>query len=320
MRAAEPFDLPQEKRRALARARRLTWWTLAHHVTAIIFLYFTLGSSQAMKAAWLEDLLSLIPPIAFLVGARMSQRRPCSEYPYGYLRATTVAYLVGSVALLVLGGFLFFDSGLKLVMAERPTIGSVELFGRSVWLGWLMLLALLWTGIPTVVFGRLKEPLAHELHDKVLYAEAVMNKADWLTAGAAFLGVLGIGLGWWWADALAAGIISLDIINDGQKHLRAALGDLMDRAPRTLDFKHHVTLPDRIQQTLESLEWVQRAHVRVREDGHLFFADVELVPRPGTPDLVKRLTNAARDLRRLDWRLHEVLLVPVERIRDPSPA
>jgi len=42
--------------------------------------------------------------------------------------------------------------------------------------------------------------------------------------------------------------------------------------------------------------------------------------RPDTPDLVKRLTNASRDLRRLDWRLHEVLLVPVERLSGPSPA
>jgi divalent metal cation (Fe/Co/Zn/Cd) transporter len=295
MKTTEPFDLPPEKRRALARARKLTWWTLAHHVSAITLLYFTLGHSQAMKVAWLEDLLSLIPAAAFLVGARMSQRKPCPEYPYGYLRATTVAYLVGSVALLVLGIYLFFDSGMKLVMAEHPTIGSVEL-------------------------GRLKLPLAHELHDKVLYAEAVMNKADWLTAGAAFLGVLGIGLGLWWADAIAAGIISLDIANDGQKHLRAALGDLMDRAPRTLDHKHHVHLPDLIRETIESLDWVERAQVRVREDGHLFFADVELVPRPETPDLVKRLASATRDLRRLDWRLHEVLLVPVERLRKPSPA
>lgn len=320
MRTTEPFDLPPEKRRALARARRLTWWTLAHHGSAIAALYFTLGNSQAMKVAWMEDLLSLIPAFAFLVGARMSQRRPTPEYPYGYLRATTVAYLVGSVALLVLGTFLFFDSALKLVKAEHPTIGSVELFGHSVWLGWLMMLALLWTGLPTVLLGRKKLPVAHELHDKVLYAEAVMNKADWMTAAAALLGVLGIGLGWWWADAVAAGLISLDIAHDGTKHLRAALGDLMDRAPRTLDFKHPVELPERIRQTLESLDWVEGARVRVREDGHLFFADVELIPRPGTSDLVKRLNRTASDLRRLDWRLHEVLLVPVERFRPPSPA
>lgn len=37
------------------------------------------------------------------------------------------------------------------------------------------------------------------MHDKVLHADAKMNKADWMTAAAALVGVLGIGLGWWWA-------------------------------------------------------------------------------------------------------------------------
>jgi cation diffusion facilitator family transporter len=311
---SEPFDLPPEKQRALTRAKRLEWVTLGYLATGITSLYLTLGNSQAMKVAWLEDMLSLIPPIAFLVGGRVSRRRPNGEYPYGYHRATTIAYLVGSVALLVMGCYLLFDSVMKLVKAEHPTIGSVELFGHTVWLGWSMLLALLWSGIPAVILGRLKLSAAEQIHNKVLHADAMMNKADWMTSGAAFLGVLGIGLGWWWADAVAAGIISLDIAHDGAKHLRAAVGDLMDRAPRTLDYKHRIELPQRIQQTLESLDWVEGARVRVREEGHVFYADVELVPRRDTPDLVKRLTRTARDLRRLDWRLREVLLVPLERL------
>jgi divalent metal cation (Fe/Co/Zn/Cd) transporter len=148
----------------------------------------------------------------------------------------------------------------------------------------------------------------------VLHADAMMNKADWLTAAAAILGVLGIGLGWWWADALAGGVIAVDIAWDGQKHLRTALGDLMDRAPRTLDSKHHEALPRQLQEALCGLEWVEAAQVRVREDGHVFCADVRLVPREHGPELVARLGRAAEDLKRLDWRLREVLLVPVEHL------
>ncbi|SEU24571.1 cation diffusion facilitator family transporter [Stigmatella erecta] len=317
MKTAEPFDLPPEKMKALGRAKRWEWISLGYLVSAVAGIYVTLGNSQAMKAAWLEDLLSLIPPLAFLIGGRVCRRKPNGEFPYGYHRATTIAYLVGSLALLLMGLYLFTDSVMKLIQAEHPTIGSVKLFGEVVWLGWPMLLALLWSGVPVVLLGRLKLPLAEQLHDKVLYADAMMNKADWLTSGAAILGVLGIGLGFWWADAVAAGLISVDIFHDGQKHLRAALGDLMDRAPRTLDYKHPVELPERIRHTVESLDWVECAQVRVREDGHVFYADVELVPRPGTEHLVQRLTHATRDLKRLDWRLHEVLLVPVERLARP---
>jgi hypothetical protein len=30
-----------------------------------VLLYFVLGSSQAMKAAWVEDILGMFPPVAF---------------------------------------------------------------------------------------------------------------------------------------------------------------------------------------------------------------------------------------------------------------
>jgi divalent metal cation (Fe/Co/Zn/Cd) transporter len=62
-------------------------------------------------------------------------------------------------------------------------------------LGWLMLPALAWSGLPAVFLGRAKISLAEELHNKVLYADAKMNKADWLTASAAMVGVVGIGSG-----------------------------------------------------------------------------------------------------------------------------
>jgi len=47
-----------------------------------------------------------------------------------------------------------------------------------------------------------------------------MNKANWLTAGAAMVGVVGIGFGLWWADAAAAAIIPLDITEDGVSNPR----------------------------------------------------------------------------------------------------
>jgi divalent metal cation (Fe/Co/Zn/Cd) transporter len=98
-------------------------------------------------------------------------------------------------------------------------------------LGWLMIAALAWSAVPSVFLGRAKLPLASQLHDKVLYADAKMNRANWLTAGAAIVGVLGIGAGLWWADGAAAIIISLDITRDGFTNVRAAVADLMDSRP-----------------------------------------------------------------------------------------
>ena len=81
--------------------------------------------------------------------------------------------------------------------------------------------------------GRAKLKLSETLHDKVLYADADMNKADWTTGVAAIAGIVGIGIGWWWADSVAALLISLSIVRDGLRNLKGAVAALMDTRART---------------------------------------------------------------------------------------
>jgi len=59
---------------------------------------------------------------------------------------------------------------LTLVRFEHPSIGLIELFGQQIWLGWLMIAALVYSGLPPVLLGRAKMRLAAALHDKVLFA------------------------------------------------------------------------------------------------------------------------------------------------------
>ena len=54
-----------------------------------------------------------------------------------------------------------------------------------------------------------------------------MNQADWMSAGGAAAGVVGIGSGIWWADAVAAIVISIDIVHEGQKYLREEEGHVL---------------------------------------------------------------------------------------------
>ena len=76
-----------------------------------------------MRAAWLEDMLSFLPPIAFLVATRIIRRRPNPTHPHGYHRATGVAHLVAATALLIMGGFLIYSSVMSLVAVENPRSG-----------------------------------------------------------------------------------------------------------------------------------------------------------------------------------------------------
>jgi cation diffusion facilitator family transporter len=313
-----PLELPPDRERLLARAVVLEWVTLAYMVSAVVLLYLTLGNSQALKAAWLEDLLGLLPPMAFLVAARIRRRKPDRRFPWGYHRAVSVAYLVASTALLGLGSWVLIESVLKLLTAERPPIGVVSAFGGEIWLGWLMLPALAWSAIPAAFLGQLKLPLASELHDKVLYADAKMNKANWLTAGAAMIGVLGIGLGLWWADAVAAIAISLDIIRDGGLNLRAAVLDLMDETPTKFDGSGPHPLQAELEQHLTREDWISESRVRLREEGHVFTGEALIVPR-SDDDLTRRVAALRRELVELDWKLHDLVVAPVPDLHAGRP-
>ena len=313
MRTTRSFELPPDKAQTNRKAIRLEWITIGYLITAVFFIYITLGASQAMKAAWMEDLLSLVPPISFLVASRVRHRPPNERFPFGFHRAVSVGYLVASLALFSMGVYILYDSVSKLLAFEHAPIGLVQPWGEPIWLGWFMLPALVYSAIPAVILGRIKLPLARELHDKVLFADANMNKADWLTAVAAMVGVIGIGLGLWWLDSLAAILISLDITHDGVKNLRTATADLMDARPTLIDSSAVDPLPERLRTEISSASWVKDVSVWVREEGHVFFADIQVVPAD-TENQTSRLAALRMKLMKLDWRLHDVMIMPVDEI------
>ena len=307
--------LPAKQQQILRRAIRLEWITIAFLAVAIPVVGLVLGNSQAMKAAWIEDLLSLAPPIAFLVAVRIIRRPPRPRWPYGFHRSIGVAHLVAAVALLTMGTFLIIDSAIGLLTAEHPTIGTVELFGQVFWLGWLMIAAMVITGIPPVILGHLKIGLARDLHDKVLYADADMNKADWMTALGSIIGVTGIGLGLWWLDAVAALFIASTILADGVRNLKASITDLMDTRAVTFDDKEPHPVIHQINTYLNGVHWVGSAGSRIRDEGHVFHVEAFVVPRNSTIDVeAVEATQAA--CAELDWRLSDVVIVLVPELPD----
>ena len=304
-------ELPEEQQKALGRAVKFEWITLAFLTFSTALVFLVLGNSQAMKAAWIEDLLSFLPPIAFLVATRVIRRRPSEEHPYGFHRSVGIAHLVSAVALVVMGAYLIIDSGMGLLSAEHPTIGAVELFGQTFWLGWLMIAAMILTAAPPVYLGRVKMKLAEKLHDKVLYADADMNKADWMTALAAAVGVAGIGIGLWWADSAAALLISVSILRDGVRNLRGAVGGLMDARARTYDGAKPDPLADTIDEYLHGLDWVAEARSRIRDEGHVFHVESFVVPEGGRTPSLESLEEARRTCIDLDWKVQDLVIVPV---------
>jgi cobalt-zinc-cadmium efflux system protein len=289
--------LPEGIERKIARARRLEWWTLGLLSVIVVLMYLVMGSSQAMQTAWVEDMLSMLAPALFLGSTAIERRAPTAKYPFGFHRVQSLAFLVAAVALLGIGGFLVYEAAHALITTHHPTITTVALFGREVWLGWLMIAVLAFSVVPPVILGRMKLRLAQEVHDKVLYTDAETNKADWQTGLAGIAGVLGIAYGFWWADAAAAGLIALSIVRDGARSCRLAVAELMDGAPREIDSPEIEQAAEHLREELERHH--PGAHIRMRETGRYLRAVIgtgePLPPEHGSSLLGDR-----------GWRLIEV--------------
>jgi divalent metal cation (Fe/Co/Zn/Cd) transporter len=308
VKARDAYVLPPEQDTSMRRAIRLEWWSLGFQSSTVALMALVMGSSSAMRTAWMEDTLSLIPPIAFLICARVRRRPPDEAYPYGRHRVMSIAFLVAAVTLFGFGLSLLVGSVVTLLRGERPTLGYVWLGEHSIWEGWLMIAALLYSVVPPVVLGLRKLPLSRELHAKVLYADASMNKADWQTGLAAIAGVLGIGFGLWWADAVAAGAISWSVLADGVRSLRTVVADLMDHAPRAVDATEQFDVIDRVQRYFAALDWVRDHELRFREAGDVCVGEVFLWPKEDLPELPRLIEEATRGARALDWRLYDVVV------------
>jgi len=298
-------SLPEELRDTMRRAIRLEYWNLFWTASIIAVMGLVLGQSQTMKTAWIEDSLGVVPPVMFLIAARFEMRGQRSErFPFGFERLNGLGFFVAAVSLTCVGALLLFNALMALATAEHATVGSIVIFGQELWLGWLMVAAQIYALVPPMIIGRKELPLAEKLNDKLLHTDALMNKANWLTGAAGLAGIVGLGIGWWWADSLAAAIISLDVINDGVKALRSSTAELIDGAPRALSdpslSQDAKALGERLQQEFPD------ASIRLRETGRLIRAEVHGAhppPEARHPRHYWPMTDR-------DWRLAQVSFVP----------
>ncbi|WP_024357566.1 cation transporter [Leucobacter chironomi] len=312
--------LPEEQRSALRSAVRWQIFTIAYTTCTITIIAFVMGDSQAMRTAWFEDMLSLLPQVSFLVALPFVRRRPSRDHPYGWHRAMGIGHLLAGAALLGVGLHLAIDSAGGLIdgifTGERTRIGDVEIFGHTIWQGWIMVgvMAVIVIG-PIWLYGPAKARIAPVLHSKLLYADADMAKADWQTTVASIVGVLGIGAGIWWLDGAAAIFIAVGIVRDGVSNCSAAVQDLMDRRARSYDGSRPHPLGGMILAYLRRQSWIAEAGIRVRDQGQVFHVEVFVRPLASEVSL-ERLAEVSEGVADLDWKIQDVVVVPADPIPD----
>jgi divalent metal cation (Fe/Co/Zn/Cd) transporter len=209
-----------------------------------------------------------------------------------------------------MGLYAFIDSVMALVKMEHPTIAHKEIFGYNIWFGWVMILALLYSFIPAMILGRKKLPMAKKLHNKLLYVDADAQKADWMTAAAAIVGIIGIGFGLWWADAVAAIFISVSILKDGIIRSSDAITDFLGQIPTTIKKQEFHRLNKAVIELLEKEDWIKDFRIRLREEGEIFLGEAFVIAY-SSDNLVEKITKCSKNLQDLDWKIYKIVIQPV---------
>lgn len=247
-------------------------------LTGLVELAIALVSgSVALLGDALHNLSDVSTSALVFVGFRASRRLPTERYPYGYERAEDLAGI--GVALVIWGSALVAGFG---------SVDKLLRHGSTAHLGW---------GIGAAAVGiagnqlvaRYKLAVGRRIRSATMVADAKHSWLDALSSAGALLGLIGVALGWAWADAIAGIVVTGFICHVGwevSKNIAHRLLDGVDADVITAAETAAITVPG-----------VQHAHARARWTGRTLRVEVEGFLAPDTPlaaaDHIGRMVAAA---------------------------
>jgi len=258
MGAASPGD-------RAAEAQRATWVSVAVNLlmTVVQILVGWIGNSQSLIAHGLHSFSDLLSDFLVIYATRQSAHPADAEHPYGHARVETAATLILGASLALIGGFILWESGLRLQ--------HVELLPAVEW-------SAFWVAVATVV---VKEGLyrylirvAERLRSQLLTGNALHTRADAASALVVVVGIGGALLGWGFLDLLAAALMGFMILRMGVELAWGALKELIDTGLDNAQV-------EAIRMTLLATPGVRDLHeLRTRRMAHQALVDAHVLVNP----------------------------------------
>ena len=176
-----------------------------------------LTGSAALVADGLHSLSDMATDllVVFLVG--VSHKKPDQEHPWGHGRFETLGTVFLAIILLLVAGFMTWDS-LKLLF-------SGEIPAPPAWPA-LLIAAISIGANEALFFYTLKVGKASR--SNLIIANAWHHRTDSLSSIVVLLALIGALMGVWWLDALAAVLVALLIAKIGLDLLLKSLAELVD--------------------------------------------------------------------------------------------
>lgn len=227
-------------------------------LSVIKLLIGSLSHSEALKADGLNNTTDIISSTAILIGLKFSRRPADDNHPYGHWKGETIASLVASFIMMVVGLQVLYGAVLSLFQDGKESPDLVA--------GWTGLFC---AGVMYLVYCYNKN-LAGKIDSQSVMAAAKDNLSDaWVSLGAS-AGIFGSQLHMPWLDIVAAIIVGILICKTAWDIFREATYELTDGfdAEKMESFK----------ETIENLRGVKGVKdIRARSYGNNTVVDVVIL-------------------------------------------
>lgn len=172
------------------------------------------ANSEALKADGLNNATDIIASVAVLIGLKVSQKPADKDHPYGHWKAETVASMVASFIMIVVGIQVLYGAISSVFASEHEAPDLI-----SAWTG-------IFCAIVMFLVYRYNKNLSRKINSQGLMAAAKDNLSDALVSIGTVIGIIGSQFALPWLDPLTAVIVgllicktALDIFRDASHHL-----------------------------------------------------------------------------------------------------
>lgn len=183
----------------IRKGERGAWVSIAAYLILSSFKLVSgyIFASSALLADGFNNLTDIVASAAVLIGLRISQKPPDSDHPYGHFRAETVAALIASFIMAMVGIQVLVEAGKSLFEGKetKPDLWSA---GVAVICSVCMFCVYLYN-----------RKLARQINNQALMAAAKDNFSDALVSIGAAVGIIGAQFGLPWLDVVAAFAVGL---------------------------------------------------------------------------------------------------------------
>lgn len=262
--------------------QKITLWGAFCNIalTIVKFVAGILGGSTAMLADAVHSASDLVTDIIVIVFTRISGKGKDKGHDYGHGKFETLATVVVSLMLLVVGAEMIKSSYQQIRSAvEGNPLPAPEMI--ALWAAVISIISKEFLYQWTVKVGK-------RLSSPVVIANAWHHRTDALSSVGSLIGIAGaIALGGEWTilDPLVGAVISIVIIVMAVKMSIPALAELTE-----------ASLPEKTEQKMleiiRSVEGVRGVHeLKTRLCGHYCIADFHIVVDPETTILESHETT-----------------------------